>query len=109
MNHQQKPKDRSTRLIRQLVHPLLAYDPRALDFIDLIELEYFEAETTKAPVPRNQEVPSRKEKLLQSPESSTSILRYRIFVSDTQWNLLQQWRFYSSVLDFRLLLRSGVL
>ena len=44
MNHQQKPKDRSTRLIRQLVHPLLAYDPRALDFIDLIELEYFGAE-----------------------------------------------------------------
>ena len=48
----------STIVIRQEVHPLLLYDPHALDGgIQLIKLEYFEAETTKAPVPRNQEVP----------------------------------------------------
>ena len=40
------------------VHPLLRYDPDALNGgIQLIKLEYFEAETTNAPVPRNQEVP----------------------------------------------------
>jgi len=39
-------------------HPLLEYDPRALECIDLIELEYFESEDTKAPVPRNQDLPS---------------------------------------------------
>ena len=40
------------------MHPLLRYDPHALEGgIQLIKLEYFEAESTKAPVPRNQEVP----------------------------------------------------
>ena len=39
-------------------HPLLRYDPDALNKgIELLKLEYFEAKTTKAPVPRNQEVP----------------------------------------------------
>jgi hypothetical protein len=40
------------------IHPLLQYDPEALNGgIQLLKLEYFEAETTRAPVPRNQEVP----------------------------------------------------
>ena len=40
------------------VHPLLKYDPDALNGgIQLLRLEYFEAETTIAPVPRNQDVP----------------------------------------------------
>ena len=40
------------------MHPLLRYDPHALKGgVQLLKLEYFEAETTKAPVPRNQEVP----------------------------------------------------
>jgi len=40
------------------VHPLLQYDPDVLSgAIQLVKLEYLEAETTKAPVPRNQEVP----------------------------------------------------
>jgi len=48
----------STRQSRQLMHPLLQYDADALNGgIQLIKLEYFEAETTRAPVPRNQEVP----------------------------------------------------
>jgi len=52
-NHSQ-----STRESRQSVHPLLLYDPGILDGgIQLLKLEYFESETTKAPVPRNQEVP----------------------------------------------------
>ena len=39
-------------------HPLLRYDPDALNKgIELLKLEYFEADTTRAPVPRNQEVP----------------------------------------------------
>jgi len=38
---------RGARLTRQLVHPLLKYDPRALDYIEVIGLEYFEADTTK--------------------------------------------------------------
>ena len=34
------------------------YDPEAVNGgIQVLKLEYFEAETTKAPVPRNQEVP----------------------------------------------------
>jgi hypothetical protein len=63
------------------VHPLLIYDPRALDYIDLISLEYFESDNTtvrlhtssnstkystyvhnnniQAPVPRNQDLPER--------------------------------------------------
>ena len=48
----------SSRKFRRSIHPLLQYDPDALnDGIQLIKLEYLEAETTKAPVPRNQEVP----------------------------------------------------
>ena len=40
------------------MHPLVRYDPGILDGgIQLLKLEYFEAETTKAPVPRNQDVP----------------------------------------------------
>jgi hypothetical protein len=40
------------------IHPLLQYDPEALNGgIQLLKLEYLEAETTRAPVPRNQEVP----------------------------------------------------
>ena len=46
-----------TKETRQKVHPLLRYDPHALDGIQLLKLEYLEAETTRAPVPRNQEVP----------------------------------------------------
>jgi len=49
----------STRKSKQSeVHPLLRYDPDILDGgIQLLKLEYFEAETTRAPVPRNQKVP----------------------------------------------------
>ena len=48
----------SERETRQQTHPLLLYDPHILDGgIQLLKLEYFEAETTRAPVPRNQEVP----------------------------------------------------
>jgi hypothetical protein len=48
----------TSRESRLSVHPLLLYDPDALNGgIQLIKLEYFEAETTRAPVPRNQEVP----------------------------------------------------
>jgi hypothetical protein len=40
------------------VHPLLQYDPDALDgAIQLIKLEYLEAHTTTPPLPRNQELP----------------------------------------------------
>jgi len=40
------------------MHPLLRYDPDILDGgFELVKLEYFEAETTRAPVPRNQDVP----------------------------------------------------
>ena len=47
-----------SRVTRQEMHPLLRYDPHALEGgIQLIKLEYLEAESTKAPVPRNQEVP----------------------------------------------------
>ena len=43
---------------RSDIHPLLRYDPDAMNGgIQVLKLEYFEAETTKAPVPRNQEVP----------------------------------------------------
>jgi hypothetical protein len=48
----------SSRQSRQSIHPLLQYDPEALNGgIQLLRLEYLEAETTRAPVPRNQEVP----------------------------------------------------
>ena len=43
---------------QQKLHPLLRYDLDALcGGIQLIKLEYLEAETTRAPVPRNQDVP----------------------------------------------------
>jgi hypothetical protein len=39
-------------------HPLVRYDPAAVNGgIQVLKLEYFEAKTTVAPVPRNQEVP----------------------------------------------------
>ena len=48
----------SERETRQQTHPLLLYDPHILDGgIQLLKLEYLEAETTRAPVPRNQQVP----------------------------------------------------
>ena len=48
----------STRETKFDVHPLLMYDPDAMNGgIQVLKLEYFEAETTCAPVPRNQEVP----------------------------------------------------
>ena len=34
------------RISGHAVHPLLIYDPRALDYIDLISLEYFESDNT---------------------------------------------------------------
>ena len=41
-----------------MMHPLLRYDPHILKGgVQLIKLEYFENPDTKAPVPRNQEVP----------------------------------------------------
>ena len=46
------------RQSRLLIHPILQYDPDAMDGgIQLLKLEYLEAETTRAPVPRNQDVP----------------------------------------------------
>jgi len=52
---------RTTELVhgdRYNTHPLLRYDPDILDGgVQLLKLEYLEAETTRAPVPRNQEVP----------------------------------------------------
>ena len=38
------PQDRYTRSIS---HPLLEFDPNALDYIDLIDLEYFESDETQ--------------------------------------------------------------
>ena len=39
-------------------HPLLQYDPEAVKWIGVIKAEYFEAESTKPPVPRNQDLPA---------------------------------------------------
>ena len=40
------------------LHPLVQYDPEAVNGgIEVLKLEYFEAKTTKDPLPRNQEVP----------------------------------------------------
>ena len=51
-------KNLSTRESRFLTHPLVLYDPETVNGgVQVLKLEYFEAETTKAPVPRNQEVP----------------------------------------------------
>ena len=50
----------SEREKRMDLHPLMRYDPEALNGgIEVLKLEYFEAKTTKAPVPRNQEIPRR--------------------------------------------------
>jgi hypothetical protein len=55
MSSIQSSRERETR---QSIHPLLKYDPDILhEGIQLLKLEYLEAETTRAPVPRNQEVP----------------------------------------------------
>ena len=49
---------RSARDTRLLVHPLLRFDPDSVNGgIQLLKLEYLEASTTIAPVPRNQDVP----------------------------------------------------
>ena len=37
----------SDRATRQQIHPLLQYDPQALDYIEVIRLEYFESDETK--------------------------------------------------------------
>ena len=39
--------EKNERATRQIVHPLLIYDPHALDHIEVIALEYFESEKTK--------------------------------------------------------------
>jgi len=52
------------RYTRQISHPLLEYDPCALKYIDLIDLEYFECEYTQAPVPRNQDLPKEAKTIL---------------------------------------------
>ena len=39
-------------------HPLLQYDPEAVKWIGVIKAEYFEAESTKAPVAKNQDLPA---------------------------------------------------
>ena len=39
--------EKNERATRQIVHPLLIYDPHALDYIEVISLEYFESEETK--------------------------------------------------------------
>lgn len=59
MSNNTPPKSRgSSHGSRQTEHPLISYDPTILDgSIEFLKLEYFEAKTTKAPVPRNQEVP----------------------------------------------------
>ena len=55
MSSDQTHSERETRFD---VHPLLRYDPEAMNGgIEVLKLEYFEAKTTKAPVPRNQDVP----------------------------------------------------
>ena len=38
---------KNQRATRQIVHPLLLYDSHALDYIEVISLEYFESEETK--------------------------------------------------------------
>ena len=39
-------------------HPLVKYDPESVNGgVQVLKLEYFEAKTTRAPVPRNQNVP----------------------------------------------------
>ena len=56
--HAQSRSKLSARESRFLVHPLERYDPEAMNGgIQVLKLEYFEAKTTKAPVPRNQDVP----------------------------------------------------
>ena len=55
-----EPERRPSRVTRQMIHPLLRYDPHIFNGgIQLIKLEYLENPDTKAPVPRNQEVPKK--------------------------------------------------
>ena len=50
----------STRKTKFLTHPLVKYDPEAVNGgIQVLKLEYLEAKTTRAPVPRNQDVPKQ--------------------------------------------------
>ena len=50
-----------TRETRETIfqnHPLVKYDPETVNGgVQVLKLEYFESETTRAPVPRNQNVP----------------------------------------------------
>ena len=39
--------EKNKRALCQIVHPLLIYDPHALDYIEVVSLEYFESEETK--------------------------------------------------------------
>ena len=39
--------EENKRATSQIVHPLLVYDPHALDYIQVVSLEYFESEETK--------------------------------------------------------------
>ena len=51
-NQTSSQSTRSKRETRFDVHPLLRYDPEAMNGgIEVLKLEYFEAKTTKAPVP----------------------------------------------------------
>ena len=53
-----RPKSLIERATRFFAHPLVRYDPEAVNRgIQVLKLEYFEAKTTQAPVPRNQDVP----------------------------------------------------
>jgi len=42
---------------RQRLHPLELYAPGTVDVIEFVDLSYIEAETTRAPIPRNQDLP----------------------------------------------------
>ena len=49
---------KETRETRFQNHPLVKYDPESVNGgVQVLKLEYFEAKTTRAPVPRNQNVP----------------------------------------------------
>ena len=55
-----RPKSLIERATRFFAHPLVRYDPEAVNGgIQVLKLEYLEAETTRAPVPRNQDVPKK--------------------------------------------------
>jgi len=57
MNSSKNSSTKNTRVERHRMHPLVRFDPDALKYIDVIELEYFEDPRTIAPVPRNQDLP----------------------------------------------------